>query len=968
MEILKLVLKMLPVAVLIAIITISTSFAQTGSLSGQITDANTGEPLGGATVMIENTSRGTTSDFLNGEFSLRRIPVGEQTIIFRYMGYVSQTFSVTIEEGVTSELNVELTADVVGGEDIVVSAQALGQAQAIQRQLNASSIINAISEAKIRELADANAAESVGRLPGISVIRDAGEGSRIAIRGLAPQYNAITVDGVRMTGTDAETRAVDLNMISQEMLSGIEVYKSNRPDMDADAIGGTVNFSLATVPEGSRYRASLKGGYNNHVQEAGNFGASFSGSDRYLDNKIGVFLALDFERNDRSSDVSTGDFQVLRDARDDEEFAPLALTNGWLVDREEVRDRLGGTLNLDFTVPNGKITVSNFLNRLNRDEVRLFRGLNVEEFRQDWRLHDREIQVDVMSNRLRGIHSIYDERIEVDWRATRSVSHRSHPFDHRLRFEENGAFDDTIIDESLGIPGILPSAKNRFNATNWHRSEISGNDVKEREFTGELDITIPFQTDGLLSGEFKIGGKHVNKDRNRESDFSELIWFDGEELTFIMDSLQTMGFFGEDGYRRTSTGTISMINFLDPDYSNDDFLNGQYSGMNPWPIGLRGDLLRTIANNFEDVHIPRAAAVFNNNGATERITAAYIMTELDIGSRLMILPGIRYEYTDSEYRAKFGTITDPRNEIQDVTINDTTGVRTFGDFYPMIQGRYNVTDWFDIRAAYTQSTSRPSFNQLVPRVGTNSNARTVSRGHPNLKPLKSTNYDLFLTFNSNKIGLFTLGGFYKSIDNLVYDRQIVTLDPVSIGLPPTTNFYSVTEPANNEEETIVRGFEIEWQSNLLFMPAPFNGMVINANLSRIWSETQFPLSELRRGPDGLVRVDSSRTARMPFQPDLIANVAVGYEYKGFSSRASVNFQGETLTFVGSRRETDRFSEDFISWDLSIRQKINNIFSVYANFYNITNEPETAKQFTGQFITDEEYFNWTAEVGLRLDFR
>jgi TonB-dependent receptor len=960
------VFKFITSTILYVFISVAVLLAQSGTLTGQITDASTGEPLGGATIGVENTDIGVTTDFTYGQYTLRNVPAGEQNIVFRFIGYTSQTHTVIIEEGETTELNIELLPDVMEGEEVMVSAQALGQAQAIQRQLNASSIVNVVSEARIRDLADANAAESVGRLPGISVIRDGGEGSQVAIRGLAPQYNAISVDGVRLTGTDAETRAVDLNMISQEMLTGIEVYKSNRPDMDADAIGGTVNFSLASAPEESRYRFGLKGGYNNHVQEAGNYGLSFSGSNRFLDNQLGVFVSIDYERNDRSSDVLTGDFQVDRDAREGEEFAPISMRNGRLEERFDTRNRTGLTVNLDYNIPNGTIYISNFFNRLDRHDIRLTRGMNVDEFRQDWWIRDREVQVDVLSNRIRGEHNLFSERLLFEWYVNRSVSSRTHPFEHRLRFEEHGAFDDTIIDEAAGIRGILPAARNNFNNSLWFRSEHWDNDLREREYTSQMDITVPFQAGGVVNGNVKFGGKYVNKERERTYNLSELLRWDTQEMGQLFQVLDEAGVL-TDSLMYTASGQPSMASFLDHGHQNNQFLNGQFSDLDPFPFGLRRDLVRLIGEEYMEYHIPRARAVFNDNGATEEVYAAYIMSELHIGDRLMIMPGIRYEQTDAEYRAFRGNISDPRTPIDAVTVEDTTGTRQESNFFPMVQARFNVTDWFDIRAAYTQSTSRPSFGQLVPRFAANSDARTLSRGHPELKSLISTNYDLFLTFNSNRLGLLTLGGFYKNIDNLIYERSVVALEPEEMGLPPTMNFYTVTEPANNEEETLVYGAEIEWQSNFIRYPRPFNGLIINANLTRVWSETHFPGSELVRGPEGFVRVDTTRVAEMPYQPDWVANVAVGYEYRGFSSRVSVNYQGQTLTLVGTRRETDRFSEDYISWDFAVRQRFTDMISMYANLYNITNTAEKARQFTGQYITDEEYYNWTAEIGIRFEF-
>ena len=168
--------------------------------------------------------------------------VGEQQLQISYVGYQSMQAAVTITAGQTITFDAQLTFGVVEGEEIIVTAQAAGQAAAINQQLSSNTITNVVSAERIQELPDQNAAESVGRLPGISIERDAGEGQKVIIRGLSPKFNAITVNGERVPSTDGDDRSVDLSMISPDVLAGIEVFKALTPDKDADAIGGAVNL------------------------------------------------------------------------------------------------------------------------------------------------------------------------------------------------------------------------------------------------------------------------------------------------------------------------------------------------------------------------------------------------------------------------------------------------------------------------------------------------------------------------------------------------------------------------------------------------------------------------------------------------------------------------------------------------------------------------------------------------------
>ena len=121
---------------------------------------------------------------------------------------------------------------------------------AINKQLAAKSLVNVVSSDRIQELPDANAAESVARVPGVTIKREGGEGNKVVIRGLSPKYNSITVDGTRLASTDADDRSTDLSMISQYMLDGIEVTKAGTPELDGDVLGGSVNFLLKKAKPG----------------------------------------------------------------------------------------------------------------------------------------------------------------------------------------------------------------------------------------------------------------------------------------------------------------------------------------------------------------------------------------------------------------------------------------------------------------------------------------------------------------------------------------------------------------------------------------------------------------------------------------------------------------------------------------------------------------------------------------------
>jgi hypothetical protein len=137
--------------------------------------------------MLVKTSLGASTD-IDGRYTIRDVPPRSYTLRATYIGYREKEVAVEVKEGETIKQDFKLTAVGVEGEEVVVTAQAAGQKEAINRQLSSMPIVNIVSRARIQELPDANAAESVSRLPGVSLIRTGGEGSKVVIRGLSPQY------------------------------------------------------------------------------------------------------------------------------------------------------------------------------------------------------------------------------------------------------------------------------------------------------------------------------------------------------------------------------------------------------------------------------------------------------------------------------------------------------------------------------------------------------------------------------------------------------------------------------------------------------------------------------------------------------------------------------------------------------------------------------------------------------------
>jgi hypothetical protein len=273
--------------------------AAPGEISGIVKDQSSKEVLPFTTVVIKGTVTGTVTD-MDGAFRLTNLQPGDYTLQISYIGYTKKEVSVTLKAGEKKKTVIEMDQPLVTIGEVVVSTQRLGQNAAINQQLNSNALVNVVSKDKIRELPDVNAAEAVGRISGISLVRSGGEGSKIIIRGLDPKFTTVTINGSKLPGSDAINRSVDLSGISPELLSGVEVFKSPTADMDGDAIGGTINLVISKAPEVAKNQFRIYGGYNGLDSKFGNFKGSWDFSQRFLDKKLGIMAQANYENVIRS--------------------------------------------------------------------------------------------------------------------------------------------------------------------------------------------------------------------------------------------------------------------------------------------------------------------------------------------------------------------------------------------------------------------------------------------------------------------------------------------------------------------------------------------------------------------------------------------------------------------------------------------------------------------------------------------
>ncbi len=929
---------------------------ETGNIKGFVKDALTGEPLIGANIILKGTSFGAATDF-KGEYIIRSVPKGKYILMVSYIGYIAEKTEITVSKNRTLEQTFKLNYTVVNEDEVIVTAQAEGQMNAINKQLSSKSIKNVVSAKQIQELPDANAAEAIGRLPGVSLLRNGGEGSKVVIRGLSPQYSKIQVEGVSMSATgegeNGGERSSDLSMISPYMLEGIEVTKAALPNQEADVIGGTVNFILREAPKDFHFDVLSQSSYNGLKSELGDYKLMFSGSNRFFDNKLGVFAQFDLEKRNRSS----YDLGVNYDPGKLE----TTISSVNLNDFDRKLKRYGGTFVLDYKLPNGKVQLNSFISGINKHITKRFESHNIQSLSHNYSLEDFENDLLVMTNLLKVEHNLFGGQFDIG--VSYSYSENNTPMKSNFTGSEINAYDASVNNFS-GPPIEVPNyAKNDYSNIILKNMFISDLHSLEGELGAFIDYKYDFNIKDFANFSIKTGYKY--KTKKKEFDKNQ------DRVDFVFNSinndiiLKTYPWMEET----VSLGTRKMpfILFHDPDYDGSNFLNGEYEITNMPKVDLMTDIAKLLKRTSPFYHTNYTESQKDDYYGDEYYNAAYVMSEIKIGHNITFISGIRYEKNTTTYKGARGSAVQWKDRYPHY---DTTTTRQNEFWLPMVHLRYKPLDWFDIRLAYTETLSRPNYNSVIPfwYLG----QEYITWNNPQLKPAHSTNYDIYASFYNNEIGLFTIGYFKKSIaDMLFWSGNNIVLNNDKYGIPATETGKRLGTMINNPFAVKLNGFEVDWKTNFWYLPSVLKGLVLSVNYTYTFSEAKYPKTIIKYvyvPRPSLTVKDSFYVDRLVNQPSNIINFTLGYDYKGFSTRISLLYQDDIFKRTHFYKTHRGISIEFYKLDVSIRQKLPiEGLELFSNISNITNTIEEDINVGTGYPLRKQQYGMTLDVGLRYRY-
>ena len=936
---------------MMCVLTLTSTSAQTNTkktsiISGRVIDGLDKSTLPGAAILLDGGVKHTISD-QNGHYEFLNIPEGKYTISINYIGYqpIKQEIEVSQEKNLVIDL--ALNTDTHNLEDIIIIGDRLkGQAKALNQQMNNNNITNIISADQVGRFPDSNVGDALKRIPGITMQNDQGEARNIVIRGLGGSLNSVTLNGDRIPSAEGDNRNVQMDLIPADMISTIEVNKTLTPDMDADAIGGSVDLITRASPYGQRISATLAGGYS-PIREKGNYTGSFVYANRFIDNKLGVILSGSYNDNSFGSDnveaswkkdkydnVYVGEYDIRKydvqrvrrsfsgafdyKINDNHNLYASAMYN-WRDDRENryrVRYR---SIKPQYDADNN---ITGFSGDIRRETKG---GINNNRNKAT-RLEDQRIQ-----NYALGGEHLWSSTLDMDWSVNYSKASEDRPGERYLDFQTKGAKMEQFI--ANGNKPFLTSTQDTPDNFTFRKLSENHNYTEESEFGAKLNFRLPLSIIEDQKGRLRFGGRLRIKDKERDNIFYAYTPLAGNEIGNL-DQVPH-NFYSGKGYQAGSQYIPGY--FADKKYLGNMDLNNE--------------------KRFEKEADP-SEYLSQNYRAKEKIYAGYIRWDQDFNESLSMIVGARIEHTKIDYTGNY--IQDEEDLIGEVNnTNDYTNV------LPSITFKYQTSNDWIYRAAFTTALARPDYYALAPHISVFSEDTSINAGNPDLKVTYAYNFDLMVEKYFQSVGMISAGVFYKNLNDFIYtyySENFTTQDfernfsgqnnPI-----PTGENWRFTQQRNGDQVNLF-GFEVAVQRQLDFIPGAFwKGLGVYANYTYTHSKAK-----------GITNEDGEKRANMklPGAAPHMFNGSLSWENKRFSARISLNYSSDYVDELGGNEFEDSYYDKQLFLDANASYKITSNLRIFAEANNLTNQPLRYYQGVSNRLKQMEYYQPKFTLGIKFD--
>ncbi|MDQ8749633.1 TonB-dependent receptor [Elizabethkingia miricola] len=920
--------------------------------------------LPGANISIIDADAKAVSS-LDGDFNLLSPRLGEVKLKVEYIGYQTQTLSVVLKEGtndigyVSIEPEDKKSKDKISSiEGVVIStrANALTQAKAYEIKKNSNAIMEVIAADAIGKLPDRNAAEAVQRVQGVAVARYHGEADQATVRGTPFAWTSTLFNGNRLPSANVlGNRSFVLDVVPSELIQYVQVSKAVTPDMDGDAIGGSINFITRTAPAKKMLSVSGAGGYNTFSRN-GTYNGSIVYGDRFFKNKLGVILSGAIWDRQWGADSFDASYNTGAANEVERKSISTVMMKRYMGTRRTIG--LNGGLEYKLNA-NNKIYFRGMFNKF--DDIRPVYESYVDytNSRYQYNFRYSHYQTELYGMELGGEHSL-SSKISLDWMLSNYKADYflntpptnetkglpiatfrqkiTSGFNNLTNGKRYWGFDspEGIGGEYLDYGFDVKDQNEKMSPDKLLLSQlvIAKLDNSELDKIARLNLKYDISPDVTL----RIGAKYREKDRNSTYGYSA-VYLPGASVgipnTPALLALSQL----------STTEPAKGVRFLNG-------MNGDYSSyvMNPpskdqlFQMYSSEFLQKNGFGDFSNV-ASNATSVYTGE---ESVFATYAMAEIKAGDKLKIIGGFRNETTRLTLNGAKST-----KEGNSTVISPSVVESNYNAFLPMLHLRYNLSSQANLRFAYTRSFIRPNFGDMSPgsSIDNTTNPFTITRGNPDLRPTFSHNLDLMGEYYFKNIGILSGGVFYKKISDIVFsDTSVMNIGGTD---------YRVTQSKNLQDSNLI-GFEAGINKRFDFLPGFWNGFGVEFNYTFINSNVEVP----RTDKNGVQYFDKTS---LPNQSKNLFNAILYYENKKLMLRLAGNYRGKSVETINQNLGPQYYiwSDKNFTIDFSASYDISKSVKLFVELNNLGNE--SLRQYMGdnkKRITSHEWYGSRGQLGIR----
>ncbi len=844
-----------------------------------------------------------------------------------------------------------------GNGEIVVAGFRSSLSAALGQKREAVNAVDVILAEDIADFPDLNLAESIQRIPGVSIDRDNGEGRTITVRGLNPDFTRVRINGMETLSTTGSTdssggtnrgRGFDFNTFASELFRSIKVSKSPNPSTEEGSLGAVVDLSTSRPLDygaGLTLAGSGQALYNDasrqvnpriaalasYANNAETFGALISVAWTPRDIVEEGFSTVRWAGNPVPATGQAQNFAQRNAFRNEAAFPTAATAFFPRIPRYGVltsdQDRLGITGALQFA-PSERTTISLDMLYSRFAGTRREEFLEVISFSRNTADGIREssivaLEVDPATrNLVRGTFNDVDVRIEnrlddLETEFKQATLEIGHEFSDRFKIRALGGISEsdfkiarqtTIIADALNVDGYAidfrgnpdtPTINYNFDVRN--PANFLVNEVRDRPqstLNGFRTLSLEGDWEWTDTVSLQAGGswKRFNfesTESRRDRVLTATTVVRPFALTAAESGLATMT-SGAPGADRNDRQWVV------PDIDAIAARVGLYTGN--FPLVLQDGAVNDVVENDY---------------------AAFLQGSLDttLGDwGLRAVAGVRYVRTEV---AATGILS--RNAV---TVDNT-----YTDWLPSLSVVLEPTDTLLLRANVARQMARPTLASLTPGGTLNPFAQTLNFGNPQLDPFRTNSADIAVEWYFAPESLLSVAVFYKDIETFV-TRETASVPYSTLGLPDSLLAGSPAEPDDifivqrniNGEGGSLKGIEIQYQQPFTFLPGVLKNFGFLGNLTLLDSEVNYGTlaAPLRDQLTGL-----SQTG---------FNTTLYYEDSKFSARVSGAYRSDFLTLVPGRNGNDiEGTRATFNVDASMSYAINDKIRVTIEGINLTDE-------------------------------